>query len=164
MEQTWVVNGDLLGLSLPVEIRGASNENNSHRKDAVADVGAVVSLGGSSTLGGVEDHLRFDFFNIEVVHLFVGGLCDVNDVVVFLGEPILELADVLSRLSIDMRLELSHEIVDFSLELLLVLDLLRAEVQGHVIKDTLDVVGSLTDLLLTQLHGLLVMLLRELFP
>ena len=90
----------MLGLSLLVEISGAS-EDNSHRKDAVADIGAVVRLSGSSTLGGSDDHLR-GFFFIEIMHLFVGDLSDVNDVVVFLGEPILELVDVLSRLCIDL--------------------------------------------------------------
>ena len=148
LEQARVVNSDLLGLSLLVEVSGAS-EDNSHGKDAVAEVGVAVSL--SSTLGGVHDHFRLRFGH-------------VNNIAVFLVEPLLELVDVLLGLLIDLSFELGHKGIDICLELLLLLDLLSAEVDSHVVKDALDVVGGLADLLLAELHGFFVLFLLELLP
>ena len=120
---------------------------------------------GSSTLGSkVDSLLRLGLSGCHLNDFIVGVVGGFLDLIVLALEPVIELLNVLILLSVDLCLELGDEFINIGVELLHVRDLLLLEVDDHVVEDALDVAGSLVDLLLAQLHGLLVLLLLKLIP
>ena len=95
---------------------------------------------------------------------FWSGRGGVLDLVVRLGEPVIQSVDVRFGLSVHVGLEAGDLRVEGLIECSLVLDLLGLPVGDHVVKDGLDVVGCLGDISLRLGHLHLVGRLLEPLP